>query len=210
MSITKDTSTVLEALTKKGYTVHYTPTQSDAKELALSLIAPGTTVGFGGSITTRQIGLVDALLERGHEVFDHWQPGLTLEEMNTIRLKQTTSDVFLTSANAITLAGEIINIDGLGNRVAAAIYGPKAVIVIAGMNKLATNLHTALDRIHNVAAVNNARRLQIPTPCSVTGKCTDCSSPTRICNITVIQHRRPMPGQIRDYHVIIVGEELGY
>jgi len=198
---------LVTALKRKGYTAHYADTKSEARELALSLIPAGAEVGFGGSVTTRELGLVECLLQKGHTVFDHWQPGLSPEQIMEIRRKQVISDVFLTSANAVTAAGEIVNIDGLGNRVAGAIFGPKCVIVIVGVNKIAQDIDKALERSHSVAAINNARRLNLPTPCSKTGECIDCNSPQRICNISVIQHRRPA---IAEYHVIVVGEEIGY
>lgn len=196
------------ALSKKGYTGHYAATKAEAKELALSLIPAGAEVGFGGSLTTRELGLVEALRAQGHTVLDHWQKGLTREETQDIRHKQGASDVFLTSANAITLAGEIVNIDGMGNRVAAAIFGPKSVIVIAGVNKITQNLTEALERSQQVAAVQNAQRLNAGTPCNSTGECMNCASPGRICNVTVIQHRRT--GVEGEYHVIVVGEEIGF
>lgn len=200
------------ALSRKGYTGHYAATKAAAKELALSFIPVGAAVGFGGSVTTRALGLVEALRGTGHAVFDHWQPGLSRDEILDIRLKQVVSDVFLTSANAITLGGEIVNIDGLGNRVAATIFGPKCVIVIVGINKITQNLTEALERSQQVAAVYNASRLNTATPCNSTGECSDCSSPNRICNVTVIQHRRPgwVQPSIEEYHVIVVGEEIGF
>ncbi|KJR44959.1 protein of unknown function DUF1121 [Desulfosporosinus sp. I2] len=106
-------------------------------------------------------------------------------------MKQVVSDVFLTSANAITLAGEIVNVDGSGNRVAASISGPKIIIMIVGLNKITDNLSAALERSQRVAAETNAQRLNTATPCNSMGECSDCASPDRICNITVIQHRRP-------------------
>ena len=148
--------------------------------------------------------------EKAQVVYDHCQPGLSGEEILEIRRQQVISNVFLTSANAITLAGEIVNIDGGGNRVAASIFGPECVIIIAGVNKITLNLSEALEHSKQVAAVNNAKRLNTATPCKSTGECSDCSSPNRICNITVIQHRRPGGQSIKEYHVIVIAEEIGY
>lgn len=202
---------VVVALTKKSYTGHYAPTKNAAKELVINLIPTYSTVGFGGSVTTRELGLVEALQAQGHQVFDHWQLGLSQEEILAIRRKQVVSDVFLTSANAITLEGEIVNVDGYGNRIAASIFGPKIIIMIVGVNKITDNLSAALERSQRVAAVTNAQRLKTTTPCNITGECNDCASPDRICNITVIQHRRPAGKHFAgDYHVIVVGEKIGY
>ena len=203
---------VVEALNKKMYIGHYAATKAEAKDLALSLIPAGATVGFGGSVTTRELGLVEALRDKGHEVFDHWERGLTGEEILDIRYKQAVSDYFLTSANAITLAGEIINVDGFGNRVAASIFGPKNVIMVVGINKITQDLSEALERSQHIAAVKNAQRLNSSTPCNSTGECSDCDSPGRICNISVVLHRKPGGGGQTggEYHVILVGEEIGF
>lgn len=203
---------VISALNKKNYIGHYVATKAEAKDLALGLIPTGATVGFGGSVTTRELGLVEALRNNGHEVFDHWEPGLSEEEILYTRYKQTVADYFLTSANAITLAGEIVNVDGFGNRAAASIFGPTNVIMIVGINKVTQDLNEALERSRHTAAVKNAQRLNSSTPCNTTGECSDCASPGRICNVSVILHKRPSWGKLpgREYHVILVGEEIGF
>ncbi len=201
----------VHAFKKKGYHSHYVATKAEAKNLALSLIPTEASVGFGGSLTTRDLGLVEALRAKGNPVFDHWQKGLDREETLEIRRKQLVCDVFLTSANAVTVEGEIVNIDGVGNRVASTIFGPKKVIMVVGLNKITDNLAEAIERSKNVASVQNAKRLNRTTPCTKTGSCSDCSSPDRICNVTVILHRRPSEGgSFQDYHIIVVGEEIGF
>jgi acyl-CoA hydrolase len=176
-------------------------------EEILNLIPPDALVGVGGSLTVRELVLLNALLQRGNEVAQHWQQGLSQEARTAIRRQQLTADVFLTSSNAITETGQLVNVDGVGNRVAAMIFGPSKVIVVAGVNKIVKDLEGALDRVNNVASPMNARRLQRKTPCDTTGVCIDCRSPERICNVTTIINRRPIR---TDFTVVLVGEERGY
>ncbi|KKM11964.1 hypothetical protein SY88_06165 [Clostridiales bacterium PH28_bin88] len=203
---------VVSALNKAGYEAHYVPGLEDAKEKVLSLIPAGARVGCGGSVTIRELGLLESLRERGCEVLDHWQPGLSHPETLLIRREQVVSEVFLTSSNAVTMSGELVNIDGAGNRVSATIFGPKKVIVVVGVNKIVKDVAAGIERSQQVAAVMNAARLKRDTPCTKTGKCTDCNSAERICNVTVILHRRPRDkGNFSgDFNVIVVGEELGF
>ncbi|KKM10053.1 hypothetical protein SY88_15520 [Clostridiales bacterium PH28_bin88] len=202
----------VSALKKKGYEAYYVSTRQEAKELVLSLIPSESRVGCGGSVTIRELEVLEPLRQRGCEVLDHWQKGLSPEDVLRIRREQVVSDVFLTSANAVTTDGEIVNIDGAGNRVSATIFGPRKVIMMIGVNKIVRDVPAALERSQQVAATINAVRLGRETPCAKTGQCTNCSSPDRICNVTVVLHRRPrersrFPG---DYVVILVGEELGF
>ena len=141
---------------------------------------------------------------------DHWkarQGGAWQEEVMEIRRAHLNSDIFITSTNAVTETGELVNIDGTGQRVAAMIFGPKKVVVVAGVNKITGDLEEGLWRTSNVAAPMNARRLHSKTPCVETGECDDCVAPGRICGITTIIHRRPsrIP-----FTVVLVGEKLGY
>lgn len=197
----------LHALKENGFKTIYASTRIEAVEEILKLIPKDAVVGVGGSITVRELGLIDALSRQGNRVAQHWQKGLSQEESMAIRRTQLTSDVFLTSSNAVTESGQLVNVDGVGNRVAAMIFGPKKVIVVAGVNKIVTDLEGALDRVNNVASPMNAKRLTRKTPCAVTGACTDCRSPERICNVTTIINRRPIR---TDFTVVLVGEELGY
>lgn len=201
----------VRALQRKGYDAWYFANAQAATQKILELIPAGASVGMGGSVTTRGLGLPESLRQRGHEVFDHWNPELTGEEKALTQRRQLTSDVFITGANAISMDGQIVNVDGVGNRVASSIFGPKKVIFVAGINKLVPTLADALSRSRGVAGVMNATRFECHTPCVELGRCSDCQRPDRICNVTVIFHRRPQDGpEARDYHVIIVGEELGF
>lgn len=200
----------LKALERNGFEAKYYPTSEEALAGVLEMVPDGATVGFGGSVTLREMGLVEALEARDVELADHWtakQAGASQEEMLAVRRAQVNSDVFITSTNAVTETGELVNIDGTGQRVAAMIFGPRKVIVVAGVNKITGDLEEGLWRASNVAAPMNARRLHPKTPCEVTGECDDCVAPGRICNITTIIHRKP---NNTDLTVVLVGETLGY
>jgi len=195
-----------DALRKNGFEVHVAKNRDDAKRIVLDLIPPGTTVGIGGSVTIRELCLVEELEKRGHKVVHHWVKAPP-EEIDELRRRELTTDVFLCSANAITQDGKLLNIDGVGNRVAAMIFGPRRVIVVAGRNKIVRNLDEALWRARNVAAAMNSKRLGLKTPCAVTGFCSDCSPPVRACRVVVILEAKPMRA---DFHIVLVNEELGF
>ena len=200
----------VKSLKKHGFEVFFFNTKEDASNKIIDLISPNAVVGIGGSVTLRELGIPDKLRARGNITEDHWwarQKESSSEEILEVRRSQLTSDVFIASANAITETGEIINIDGGGQRVAAMIFGPKKVIVVAGSNKISRNLEEGLWRARNVASPINARRLHRKTPCASTGICNDCNSPDRICGATTIIHK-----QMRDtpLTIILVEEDLGY
>ena len=159
----------------------------------------------GGSMTVQQMGLDQALRARGQQVFWHW--GVPAEEANEMRKKAATADTYLCSANALTMDGKIVNIDGFGNRLAATLHGTGKVYMIVGKNKLAENLDAAIARIKNVSCPANAKRLGLKTPCAVLGHCTDCSSPQRMCRATLIFDRKPNAHPI---DILLVDEELGF
>lgn len=196
----------LTALKKNGFQTFFLATRRDACEKVLSLIPLDAVVGVGGSITIREINLIDSLSARGNTVVQHWLPPPGEDSVTTAR-KEIVSDIFLTSSNAVTEDGKLINIDGTGNRVAAMIFGPRKVIVIAGINKIVKDVAEGIQRVKNVAAPMNAKRLNRQTPCTVTGVCTDCDSKYRICRVTTIIDRKPNE---TDITVILVGEELGF
>lgn len=198
---------VVETLRKNNFTADYFVDKETALAHVLGQISPGVTVGVGGSSTERAMGLAAALEKSGHTVYDHNKADLTPEQRADCRQEQLNCDVFITSVNAVTMKGELVNRDGLGNRVAAMIYGPKKVLVVVGVNKLVKDLQAADDRIRMVAAPLNSKRLNLDNPCVKTGHCADCSSPTRICNVTAVMHKQPMGGNV---HVLLIGEELGY
>ena len=197
----------LTALKANGFEVMYADNAKKALDKVMSFIPKGAKVGIGGSVTVRDIGLVEAIEKQSNTIFMDWGTTLELKEKLKVRKKALTSDVYLTSSNAITLQGQLVSIDGTGNRVSAMIFGPKKVIIVAGANKLVDTLDEALARIRNIAAPLNGKRLNLKTPCALTGKCTDCNSPDRMCNVTVILEKKP---SLTDITIVLVGENLGY
>ena len=197
----------VEALRQNGFTAVYCKSSQEAHDYIMREAADAQTVGFGGSRTIVDLGVQEKLEEEGREILNHSVPGLTPEEKMAIMRRQLTCDLFLASANAITLAGSLVNIDGNGNRVAALTFGPKKVIVVAGRNKLVDgDTAAAIQRVKNWASPPNARRLNCNTPCAKTGFCSNCSSPERICRITTVIDRKP---RVMDFRVVIVNEDLG-
>lgn len=196
----------MSALKKHGFNPVYAADRAECREQILKMVPGNAKVAAPGSASVRATGVVEALVERGHEVFDHWKEGLTPLETMQVRKQQVTADVVITSANAVSMTGELVNMDGVGNRVAPTIYGPGKVIIVAGKNKIAPDLEAARARVRNVAAPKRAKELNMKTPCAETGACTDCNTPMRICRAEVILHRQPSLTQVT---VIIVGEDLG-
>jgi len=196
----------VDALIKNGFQAEFFPDKDSVKKRLLELIPDGAGVGYGGSMTVRSLELQDELIQRGCRIYDH-NLAANPEEADEIRRSQLTSDVFLCSSNAITRDGRLYNVDGAGNRVAAMIYGPKEVIVVAGINKVVADLEEAEVRVYGIAGPINNIRLNTDNPCTKTGECMDCASPRRICNIAVILHRRPSRTAFR---VLLVGEAMGY
>lgn len=194
-----------ERLEKIGYTAKVFATGEEAKAYLLSAIPTTDTVGVGGSMTVQQLGLAEALRARGQQVSWHW--GVPADQVAEMRRLASTADTYLCSANAILPDGRIVNIDGFGNRLAATLYGPKKVYMIVGENKLADTLDAAMDRIKNVSCPRNAKRLNLKTPCAVLGRCTDCSSPDRMCHATLILDRKPNAHPVE---ILLVAQELGY
>ena len=197
----------LTALKANGFKVIYADNSKEALDKVMSLIPKEAKVGIGGSVTVRDIGLVEAIEKQNNPIFMDWGKPLELKEKLKVRKEALTIDVYLTSSNAITLQGQLVNIDGTGNRVSAMIFGPKKVIIIAGANKLVGTLDEALARIKNIACPLNGKRLNLNTPCALTGKCTDCNSPDRMCKVTVILEKKP---NLSDITIVLVGENLGY
>ena len=196
---------LVKNLKSRHFDAYYCPTRQVALEKAMELIPVGATVCWGGALSAQQIGLMDAVRAGQYRVIDR-DACKTPQEREDAMRRGLLADVFLTGANAISLDGQMVNIDGNGNRVAAIVYGPKQVIVIAGMNKVEDSLHAAINRARTVAAPMNQQRFGLPNPCTATGTCADCKSETCICNqILVTRHCRPV-GRIQ---FILVGEELG-
>ena len=198
---------VLARLEENEMAALYFPTAAEAREEILRQVPPQARVGAGGSVTLRKMGLLEALEKRGHEVYDHWKPGLSPEERLEVGRKHPRCDVFLTSTNALTLDGKLINVDATGNRVASMIMGPQKVLVVAGANKIVKNLNQGLARLRKISPLN-CRRRKDPTPCVRDLTCHDCRTPARICRVTTIIEKKPWG--IRDFLVVLVGEDLGY
>ena len=198
---------VVEKLKAHHFKAVYFKTKEEATQEILKHVVPDQKIGFGGSQTILQLGILETLENRGQTVYYHWKPGLTPEQALETRKLEMTADLFLCSTNAVTLVGELVNIDGIGNRVNAMTFGPAKVILVAGVNKIVKDVQEGIKRIKNIAAPLNAKRLNMEVPCAKTGKCMDCSAARRICNILVVHERRPT---MTDVLVILVGEELGY
>jgi hypothetical protein len=197
----------IEKLTAHDFKAIYVKTKEEAVQEIWKHITPKQRIGVGGSLSIRELGVLEKLEAQGNTVYNHWKPGLSKENILEIRKSQMTSDLFLSSSNAITLNGELVNIDGVGNRVNSTNFGPGKVILVVGYNKIVDNVQEAIQRIKNVAAPLNARRLNVDVPCAKVGKCVDCNSPNRICRVIVIHERKP---SLTDILVILVGEELGF
>ncbi len=195
----------VESLQKNGMKAVYFEDPDSAVDYLLDNIKSEETVGIGGSMTVKSLGIPEKLLSRGNKVFFHWLES-TPEGMDEARNNAIKADVYLSSTNALTEGGVLVNIDGTGNRVASMIFGPKRVFVLCGVNKITKDLDSALKRIKD-NTYKNARRLKLDTPCAHTEKCNDCRSPQRMCSITSIIERRPSK---TGFEVIIIGRELGY
>ena len=197
---------LVEALKSRHFDAYYCHTADEAKAKALELIPEGSSVGWGGATSASQIGLQDAIRTGNYRAIDR-ESCQTPEEKEQAARDCFGADYFITGANALSLDGQMVSIDGMGNRVAAIVYGPKNIIVIAGMNKVCDDLDSAIKRARTVAAPTNQLRFQLNNPCTHTGTCADCKSETCICNqILITRHCKPT-GRIK---FILVGEELGF
>ena len=196
---------LVKNLQARHFDAYYCETKEDALKKALELIPEGSSVGWGGAMSAEQIGLMDALRAGNYNAIDR-ERATSIEERAQMMQQAMFADVFLTGANGLSLDGQMVNIDGMGNRVAAIIYGPKSVIVVAGMNKVADSVESAIIRAKTVAAPMNNQRFNNNNPCSVTGTCGNCKNESCICNhIAITRHCRPA-GRIK---FILVGESLG-
>lgn len=205
----KKAEVVIENLKKRSIGAAYVENGKEAVEAVCGMIPEGATVALGGSVTIMQTGLLDALRGMRINLLDRYRAGISKDEVDAMALRSLTADVLVTSSNAITADGKLVNEDGNGNRVAALIFGPKKVIVVAGINKIVGSAEDGLKRIKEIAAPMNCIRLGLDTPCARTGFCVEeeCHAPARVCSqITIIESNR-----VKDrIHVLIVGEELGY
>jgi hypothetical protein len=213
---------VIKNLQKRNMSGQYVSSLEAALPAVMEMIPPGTTVARGDSVTLFQLGIMPALIKRGQnkiiDPFKQDEEGRVpkREQRRILQREAFLSDIFLTSTNAITLDGKLVNIDGAGNRVAAMIFGPKKVIVVAGVNKIVTDVNAAFDRIHNTCTPTIAIRHNIKhgdpeiaeVPCAKTGKCIDCNHDWRGCRYSVVIEGAMLPEKDR-IHVLLVGEELG-
>lgn len=186
---------------------YFAETKEEAVKIIMErFLTPGKSVCFGGSMTLKESGLMDAIEQSDCIVYDR-TTAKTPEEMRDMKAKMINSDYFLMSTNAITIDGELVNIDGFANRVSFLCYGPEHVIVLAGMNKVVSGVEDGVRRVRDAASPPNTVRLNKNTPCAVTGRCGDCYSEDCICSQLVITRRSGVKNRIK---VILVAEELGY
>lgn len=202
----KQVERTINALEKNNISASFAPNKETAKEKLSAMIPDGSTVGIGGSVTLNQMGVIDLLKARGLTIFNPFEKPAPGQENVDMRKKALVSDVFLTGTNAVTEEGQLFNIDATGNRAAAMFFGPKHVIVIAGVNKIVKNLEAARTKVQEITAPINSKRLKRKTPCVQTGKCEDCDSSERICNIEVVIRKKP---RLTNLEVLLVGETLG-
>lgn len=193
----------LESRKMEGY---YAETKEEALKKALELIPEGSSVGWGGSMSIQEIGLKDAVCSGNYTVYNR-DAAKNPQEKKATELAILGSDFLLCSTNAITEDGILVNIDGMGNRVAGIIWGPENVLMIVGMNKVVKDLEAAWSRARNEAAPINAQRFPIQTPCKKTGACADCKSPDTVCCQMVVTRFSKIPGRIK---VILVNDDLGF
>lgn len=197
---------LVKNLKNRHFDAYYCPTRADALAKALELIPKGATIGWGGSVSAQEIGLMDAVRSGDYRPIDR-DKAESPEERSRLMKQSLLADVFLTGANALSLDGQMVNIDGTGNRLAGILFGPEKVLVIAGMNKVTATLEEAVARARTVAAPMNKQRFPNETPCEVTGTCADCKAEGCICNqILITRHCRPV-GRIQ---FLLVGEDLGF
>lgn len=202
--MSKKIQRALDNLKKNNMEAYYVNTCADALELVKSLCPKGQTVSSGGSQTLKESGVMDLLRSGDYKFLDREAPGANKDE---IYHKAFSCDTYFMSSNAITENGELYNVDGNSNRVAALMYGPKSVIVLAGYNKIVRNISAAIQRVREVAAPANAVRLKSKVPCTQAGICCDCKSDERICCNMVISGFQRVAGRVK---VIVIGEPLGY
>ena len=194
---------VIKGLASRNITGYYAASKQDALDTALGLIREGSTVTMGGGMSVHEIGLVDALKDGNYTFIDRDE----IADKRAAMLAAYDADVFLSSTNAMTEDGELVNIDGNANRVSALAQGPRKVILIVGMNKVCSDLDGAMKRARNVAAPINAQRFGLNTPCAKTGSCMNCKSPDTICCQFLITRFSHHADRI---HVILVNDDLGF
>ncbi len=196
---------VMENLSNNKIKAKYFTTKEEAKNEILQEINPEMNIGIGGSMTIKDMKIYEAIDQSINPVYWHWM--VKPEERPEVFPKAQYADLYLASSNALTEEGELINIDGVGNRVSSMFFGPKKVILVCGINKIVENHEAGIKRIKEIACPLNAKRLGLKTPCGITDKCNDCSSDQRMCNIIVTIQAKPA---LVDLEVYIINEKLGY
>lgn len=199
--------TVIRNLEKRQIAAFYCPSAAEARDMALSFVKEGNSVSFGGSMTLEETGILEALKNRGDIRLIDRANARNAQETKQVFRDALSADCYFMSTNALTEGGELVNIDGNGNRLAALIYGPDQVIIVTGLNKVVPTVEDAVRRVRHTATPLNCIRLNRNTPCASTGTCADCLAPDCICNQVVITRRSGNPDRIK---VILVGEALGY
>ncbi len=206
----------MESLRQNGMEAFFLGSTAEVADKVRELIKPGAVVGTGGSVTLEQTGILDLLRSGEYDYLDRYAPGLAPEDIRQIFADSFCADVYISSSNAITMNGELYNVDGRSNRVAAISYGPRCVIIVTGINKIVPDLTAAIKRVKAIAAPKNCVRLGKKTYCAEKGYCQEidsdemtagCTSPDRICRSYVVTGKQQRDGRIK---VILVGEELGY
>ena len=197
---------LVKNLRKRHFEAYYCATKDEALKQVLALMPEGSSVGWGGAISAAQVGVQEAVHAGNYQVIDRDRVSDPAEKLRCMR-QCFDADYFITGANAISLDGQMVNIDGNGNRVGMIVYGPKNIIVVAGMNKVCPTLEDAVKRARTVAAPMNQQRFGLPNPCTCTGVCADCLTETSICNQILITRNCKPAGRIK---FVLVGEELGF
>lgn len=200
-----DFSAIVELFNKKGFKARAFDNIGQVVKALEEEITSDQSVGVGGSVTVKQSGITDILRARGNTVYFHWE--VDKSEINRVRKLASQADVYLSSSNAVTADGKLVNIDGTGNRVASMFYGPDRVYIICGRNKIVDNEEQAVERIKEKACPPNAERLGLNTPCRKTGRCHDCYSTDRMCSVKVVMERCPKGKEI---NIMFVDQDLGY
>ena len=204
-----DLKKTVDALNNSGFIAKEFETMAEAKQEILALIQKEDSVSTGGSMTLEDSGILNSLQDKGCEMLTAWvNPDFTSAEKLTIRKKGLFADWFLTSTNAVTLGGDLVNIDGSGNRVATMIFGPPKTIVLAGKNKITKNPMDAVARIKRQACGKNARRLKLNLPCALDDRCHNCNLPDSMCKVTIRMEHPPSSKEA--VYVFLVNEDWGY
>ena len=202
---------VKKSLVANNFEVHLVRDTKEAADLVAETLIPAlspASISWGGSMTFTATGLYDQLKNRTDiKILDTYDKNISREDSLERRRQALLTDLFFTGTNAITESGKLVNLDMIGNRVGAIAFGPKHVIVLAGRNKIVTDVDAAVQRIKNYAAPVNTRRLDKKTPCAATFSCQDCSSPDRICNTWVITEKSFPKNRIK---IVLINEDLGF